>query len=60
MDSCRCDRLPATMMVSPLWGRGPGAVVTTCSDAVVVHFGHKNVWDIRVAEHTRDKIPGFA
>jgi alpha-L-fucosidase 2 len=29
---------------------GLGAVVTTRPDAVVIHFGHNEVWDIRVEE----------
>ena len=35
---------------------GLGAVVTTPPDAVVIHFGHNNVWDIRVAERHKDAI----
>jgi hypothetical protein len=38
---------------------GLGAVVTTRPDAVVVHFGHNNVWDIRIAEDNKDKIGTF-
>jgi len=38
---------------------GLGAVVTTRPDAIVVHFGHNNVWDIRVAEDNKDKIGTF-
>jgi len=38
---------------------GLGAVVTTRPDAVVVHFGHNDVWDIRVAEDNQDKIGVF-
>ncbi|MCX5759756.1 MAG: hypothetical protein NTU83_14880, partial [Candidatus Hydrogenedentes bacterium] len=38
---------------------GLGAVVTTRPDAVVVHFGHNNVWDIRIAEDNEDKIGTF-
>ncbi|KRF18415.1 glycosyl hydrolase family 95 catalytic domain-containing protein [Paenibacillus sp. Soil787] len=34
---------------------GLGIVVTTRPDAVALHFGHNNVWDIRIAEeHTED------
>ena len=29
---------------------GLGVVVTTRPDAVCLHFGHNNVWDIRVRE----------
>lgn len=35
-------------------------MVTTRPDAIVVHFGHNNVWDIRVAENHKDKIGTFA
>ncbi|MFD0696658.1 glycoside hydrolase N-terminal domain-containing protein [Paenibacillus sp. GCM10027628] len=38
---------------------GLGAVVTTRPDAVVIHFGHNNVWDIRIAEDNQDKIGTF-
>jgi len=38
---------------------GLGAVVTTRPDAVVIHFGHNNVWDIRIAENNKDKIARF-
>ena len=38
---------------------GLGAVVTTRPDGVVVHFGHNNVWDIRIAEDNKDKIGTF-
>jgi len=38
---------------------GLGAVVTTRPDAVVVHFGHNNVWDIRVSEANKEKIGAF-
>ncbi|MCX5771067.1 MAG: hypothetical protein NTZ09_12470, partial [Candidatus Hydrogenedentes bacterium] len=38
---------------------GLGAVVTTRPDAVVVRFGHNNVWDIRVAEDNKEKIGTF-
>ncbi len=38
---------------------GLGAVVTTRPDAVVIYFGHNNVWDIRLAEDNREKIKTF-
>ena len=38
---------------------GLGAVVTTRPDAVVIHFGHNDVWDIRIAENNKDKIGTF-
>jgi len=37
-----------------------GAIVTTRPDAIVVYFGHNNVWDIRVAENHRDEIGTFS
>jgi hypothetical protein len=39
---------------------GLGAVVTTRPDAVVVHFGHNEVWDVRVEEGHADGIGTFA
>ncbi len=38
---------------------GMGVVVTTRPDAVVLHFGHNNVWDIRITENHKDKIGMF-
>ncbi len=38
---------------------GLGAIVTTRPDAIVVYFGHNNVWDIRVAENHRQEIGTF-
>ena len=38
---------------------GLGAIVTTRPDAVVIRFGHNNVWDIRIAEDNADKIGTF-
>ncbi|MFF2089307.1 hypothetical protein [Paenibacillus sp. NPDC058174] len=38
---------------------GLGVVVTTRPDAVLLHFGHNNVWDIRIAEEHRDEIMTF-
>lgn len=44
-----------------LLGNGAmGVVVRTRPDAVVLHFGHNNVWDIRVSERHRDEIGTFA
>lgn len=43
-----------------LLGNGAmGVVVTTRPDAIVIYFGHNNVWDIRIAENHRDKIGTF-
>lgn len=38
---------------------GLGVVVTTRPDAVMLHFGHNNVWDIRIAEEHADEIGTF-
>ena len=38
---------------------GLGAVVCVRPDAVMVHFGHNNVWDIRLAENNREQIGTF-
>jgi hypothetical protein len=38
---------------------GLGAIVCTRPDAVVIRFGHNNVWDIRIAEDNLEKIGTF-
>lgn len=38
---------------------GLGAVVTTRPDGILIHFGHNNVWDIRIAENNREEIGTF-
>jgi alpha-L-fucosidase 2 len=38
---------------------GMGVVVTTRPDAVVLYFGHNNVWDIRIAENHKQEIGTF-
>src|SRR5262249_23519105 len=44
-----------------LLGNGAlGAGVTTRPDAIVIHFGHNNVWEIRVAEANHEPIGTFA
>jgi len=35
---------------------GLGAVVCTRPDAVVIRFGHNNVWDIRIAEDNKEEM----
>jgi len=43
-----------------LLGNGAlGVVVATRPDAVAIHFGHNDVWDIRLAENHKDKIGTF-
>jgi hypothetical protein len=54
------DRPGVDFFEGALMGNGGlGAVVTTRPDAVVIHFGHNNVWDIRIAEDNQDKIGTF-
>jgi hypothetical protein len=36
-----------------------GVIVCTRPDAVVLYFGHNDVWDIRVAEDNKDKLVSF-
>ena len=38
---------------------GLGVVVTTRPDAVVIRFGHNDVWNIRIAEDNKEKIGTF-
>jgi alpha-L-fucosidase 2 len=38
---------------------GMGVNVTTRPDAIVLYFGHNNVWDIRLAENHKDEIGTF-
>lgn len=38
---------------------GMGVVVTTRPDAVILYFGHNNVWDIRIAENHKQEIGTF-
>ncbi len=52
---------PATdFFEGALLGNGAmGVNVTTRPDAVVLYFGHNNVWDIRIAENHKDEIGTF-
>ena len=44
-----------------LLGNGAmGVVVRNRPDAIVIHFGHNNVWDIRISENHKDKIGTFS
>jgi alpha-L-fucosidase 2 len=38
---------------------GMGVNVTTRPDAIVLYFGHNNVWDIRLAENHKDELGTF-
>jgi hypothetical protein len=54
------DRPAIGFFEGALLGNGAmGAVVTTRPDAVVIYFGHNNVWDIRIAENNRKEIGNF-
>ncbi|WP_372660805.1 glycoside hydrolase N-terminal domain-containing protein [Cohnella sp.] len=54
------DRPAPSFFEGALLGNGGlGAVVTTRPDAVVIHFGHNNVWDIRIEENHQDQIGTF-
>ena len=54
------DRPAANFFEGALLGNGGlGAVVTTRPDSVLIHFGHNNVWDIRIAENNQDQIGTF-
>ena len=54
------DRPAIDFFEGALLGNGAmGVVVTTRPDAIVLYFGHNNVWDIRIAENNREKIGTF-
>lgn len=38
---------------------GMGVIVTTRPDAIVLHFGHNNIWDIRLDERNKETIGTF-
>ena len=38
---------------------GMGCVVCSRPDAVMIHFGHNNVWDIRINEEHKDEYGTF-
>lgn len=54
------DRPAPDFFEGALLGNGAlGVVVTTRPDAVVLHFGHNNVWDIRIKEHEWEALGTF-
>lgn len=60
LHSISLDRPAIGFFEGALLGNGAmGAVVTTRPDAVVIYFGHNNVWDIRIAENNREEIGNF-
>jgi len=38
---------------------GMGVIVCTRPDSVFIHFGHNDVWDIRLAENNKEKLVRF-
>lgn len=55
-----CDKPAPNFFEGALLGNGGlGVVVTTRPDAICLHLGHNNVWDIRVQEKNQDKIGDF-
>ncbi len=56
----RADRPSPGFFEGALLGNGGmGVVVCTRPDAVVLHFGHNAVWDVRLAENNKEKIGTF-
>ncbi|MEO6000480.1 MAG: glycoside hydrolase N-terminal domain-containing protein [Chitinophagaceae bacterium] len=54
------DRPAPDFFEGALLGNGAmGVVVTTRPDAIMLYFGHNNVWDIRIAENNKEKIRTF-
>ena len=54
------DRPAQNFFEGALLGNGGlGAVVRTRPDSVLIHLGHNDVWDIRVAEENREKLVTF-
>lgn len=54
------DRPAPDFFEGALLGNGAmGVVLTTRPDAVVLYFGHNNVWDVRIAEKNKEKIGTF-
>lgn len=54
------DRPAVNFFEGTLLGNGGmGAVVCVRPDAVLVHFGHNQVWDVRLAEANREKLGTF-
>ena len=57
----RCEKPAVNFFSGALLGNGGmGVVVTTRPDSLLIHFGHNNIWDIRVAEKHQDEIGTFA
>ncbi len=38
---------------------GMGVIVCTRPDSLLIHFGHNDIWDVRVAENNREKLVPF-
>jgi len=60
LHSISSDQPAIDFFEGALLGNGAmGVVVTTRPDAIVLYFGHNNVWDIRIAEDNREKVGTF-
>ncbi|WEK37481.1 MAG: glycoside hydrolase N-terminal domain-containing protein [Candidatus Pseudobacter hemicellulosilyticus] len=58
--SIHYDKPAPSFFEGALLGNGAmGVVVCTRPDAVVLYFGHNNVWDIRIAEQHREALGNF-
>jgi hypothetical protein len=54
------DRPAIRFMEGAVLGNGGlGVVVRTRPDAVLLHFGHNDIWDIRVAEKNKERLGTF-
>ncbi|MCW3079025.1 glycoside hydrolase N-terminal domain-containing protein [Segetibacter sp.] len=55
-----CNKPAPDFFAGALLGNGGlGVVVTTRPDAIVLYFGHNNVWDARIAESHREELKDF-
>ena len=58
--SIRRDTAAPDFFEGALMGNGSlGAVVCTRPDALVIHFGHNDIWDIRIEEGHKDCVGTF-
>ncbi|TQK17693.1 glycosyl hydrolase family 65 [Microbacterium sp. SLBN-154] len=55
----RSGPAPRFMEGAILGNGGVGVVVTTRPDAIVLHFGHNDIWDERIDELHRDEVGSF-
>lgn len=56
----QCNKPATSFFEGGILGNGAmGAVVCSRPDAVVIHFGHNEVWDIRLEEPSMEKLGTF-